>query len=134
MIIDYKCSKINNRINLNSYQSIDEYIFCVESNYQSNPSDKWFYYLVEIENPDQAITSFYITIKHLPFMTILNADYSIRYLIKYLDKKTLMIKENNKTIFEGDPNSMSLNLLEKISPYKLNFSLPKNIEYLKFIF
>ena len=134
MIIDYKFGQISNKINLNSYQSLDEYIFCVESNYRSNPTDKWFYYLTEIVNPDQAITNFYISIKRFPFTTILNEDYSIRYLIKFLDKNTLLIKENNKIIFEGDPKKMSLDLLKKLAPYKLNFLIPKNIEYLEYNF
>ena len=130
--INYKL-KINfKKMELNDYQTLPKDIFIVESNFVSDPTDIWYYYLVEITNPDEAISSFYLTIKQLPFITALNADYSIKHLVKFLDDKTLIVKENGNEIFHGEPRRMSLNLLQKLSPYKLDFSLPRNIGYLDF--
>lgn len=130
--INYKL-KINfKKIELNDCQTLPKDIFIVESNFVSDPTDIWYYYLVEITNPDEAISSFYITIKQMPFITALNPDYSIKHLVKFLDDKTVIVKENGNEIFQGEPRKMSLNLLQKLSPYKLDFSLPKNIGYLDF--
>jgi len=130
--MNYKL-KINSKVTkLNYYQSLPKDIFIVETSFLSDPSDIWNYYLVEVLNPDEAISSFYITTKQLPFITILNHDYSIKYLVKFLDDKTVLVKEDGKQIFEGDPKRMNLNLLQKLEPYKLDFSLPKNIGYLDF--
>ena len=52
--------------------------------------------------------------------------------MKFLDDKTVLVKENGNEIYEGEPRRMSLNLLQKLSPYKLDFSLPRNIGYLDF--
>ena len=54
----------------NSYQTI-HYSSCeyfIESYYENDPMDTWNYYLTEIINPDEAITSFYINIRRKPFI------------------------------------------------------------------
>ena len=130
--INYKLKMNSKALKLNYYQSLPKDIFIVETSFVSDPGDIWNYYLVEVLNPDEAISSFYITIKQMPFITILNPDYSIKHLIKFLDTKTLLVKENGNEIFRGEPRKMSLNLLQKLSPYKLDYSLPRNIGYLNF--
>ena len=130
--INYKVRVEFKNTELNYYQTLPKDIFIVESNFVSDSTDIWNYYLLEIKNPDEAISSFYITIKQLPFITALNGDYSIKHLVKYLDDKTVLVKENGNEIFKGDPRRMNLNLLQKLAPYKLDFSLPKNIGYLDF--
>ena len=47
-------------------------------------------------------------------------------------REKVIVKENGNEIFQGEPRKMSLNLLQKLSPYKLDFSLPRNIGYLDF--
>lgn len=130
--INYKVKMNFKKMELNYYQTLPKDIFIVESNFFSEPTDIWNYYLVEITNPDEAISSFYLTTKQLPFITALNPDYSIKHLVKFLDDKTLLVKENGTEIFKGEPRRMNLNLLLKLAPYKLDFSLPRNIGYLDF--
>ena len=125
--------KINNKkLRLNEFQTLPKDIFFVETRFVSEPSDIWHYYLVEVLNPDQAISSFYMSIKYLPFITALNSDYSIKHLVKFLDENTIIVKENGEKIYEGEPIKMSLNLLQKLLPYKLDYSLPKDIKYVDF--
>ena len=130
--INYKLKLNFKKTEFNYYQSLPKDIFVVESNFVSDLTDIWHYYLVEVTNPDEAISSFYLSIKQLPFITALNPDYSIKHLVKFLDDKTLLVKENGNLLFEGEPRKMSLNLLQKLAPYKLDFSLPKHIGYLDF--
>lgn len=130
--INYKFMVNFKKTELNNYQTLPKDIFVVESNFVSDPTDIWHYYLIEVTNPDEAISSFYITIKQMPFITALNPDYSIKHLVKFLDEKTVLVKENGSPIFKGEPRKMSLNLLQKLAPYKLDFSLPRHIGYLDF--
>lgn len=130
--INYKVKMNSKVMKLHYYQSLPKDIFTVETSFVSNPDDIWNYYLVEVLNPDEAISSFYITIKQMPFITTLNPDYSIKHLVKFLDDKTLLVKENGNKIFHGEPRRMSLNLLQKLSKYNLDYSLPRNIGYLNF--
>ena len=130
--INYKVNLNFKKIELNLYQTLPKDIFVVESSFISDPTDIWYYYLTEILNPDEAISSFYISIKQLPFITALNPDYSIKHLVKFVDDKTIIVKENGDLIFEGEPKRMNLNLLKKLSPYKLDFLLPRHIGYLDF--
>lgn len=130
--INYKLKVKFKKTILNYYQTLPSDIFMIESNFLSDTNDIWNYYLVEVINPDQAISSFYISIKQFPFITALNPDYSIKFLVKFLDDKTIIVKENGNLIFEGEARRMNLNLLQKLAPYKLDFSLPKNIGYLDF--
>ena len=130
--INYKLNVNYKKKELNKYQTVPKDIFFVEASFHSDPADTWHYYLIEVTNPDEAISSFYITIKQFPFITALNPDYSIKHLVKFLDNNTILVKENYETIFEGEPRKMSLNLLKKLAPYKLDFSLPKDVGYLDF--
>lgn len=130
--INYKLVENYGKLNLNKFQTLPKDIFIVECNFVSDPTDIWNYYLVEVKNPDEAISSIFITAKQMPFITALNPDYSIKHLVKFLDEKTVLVKENGNPIFEGEPRKMSLNLLQKLAPYKLDFSLPRHIGYLDF--
>lgn len=125
--IDYTLNMNYGELTLNTYQTIPKDIFYLESSFVSEPSDKWYYYLVELTNPDEAITSFYISLKRLPFITALNPDYSMKLMVKFLDKNTLVVKENYDIIYNGSPKELPDSILEKIKPYFLDLKLPKNI-------
>lgn len=130
--ISYKLKQKIGKTKFSYFQTLPKDTLFVESNYVSDPTDIWHYYLVEITNPDEAISSFYITNNQLPFMAALNHDYSMKYLIRFLDDKTLSVEENYKDIYNGSPGNMSLELMHKLSPYKLDYTLPVNIGYLDF--
>jgi len=60
----------------NSYQIIppSSCKYFIESYYETDPTDTWNYYLTEIINPDEAITSFYINIRRKPFIATTTLD------------------------------------------------------------
>tara|TARA_Y100000741_G_C18188327_1_gene532387 strand:+ start:115 stop:960 length:846 start_codon:yes stop_codon:yes gene_type:complete len=134
-----KVSKINYKLKthmgtmvLNHFQTLPKNTAIVECNYVNDITDIWNYYLVEVTNPDEAISSFYITINQFPFMASLNPDYSIKYFVRFLDNKTILVEKNYKEIYKGEPKNMSLMLQKQLAPYKLDFSLPRNIGLLDF--
>ena len=61
-------------IMLNKYQTISKNTFIVESYYSNDKKDKWEYYLTNIINPDEAITSFFIPIQKDPFIMTTKLD------------------------------------------------------------
>jgi len=53
---------------LNKHQTIPNNTPVAQCGYQKDLSDTWKYFVCEVINPDEAITSFYIAIKNQPFI------------------------------------------------------------------
>ena len=56
-------------LTLNKYQSLPANIHVAQCSYKKKPKDIWKYFICEVVNPDEAITSFYISVKNSPFIT-----------------------------------------------------------------
>ena len=99
---------------LNNYQSIPKNIYYVDTHSNSDISDKWQYYIIEVINPDEAISSFYINIKRLPFITIIDNNYKLMFILKYLDKNNISIKIYNNLLYSGNKNHIPENVQQII--------------------
>ena len=133
-IVQYKLQPNFQDLYLNEYQTVPKETYFIETNYLTEPNDKWYYFLVELVNPDTSISSTYISIKRYPFITTLNEDYSIDLYVKFLRKDYVVIKKNYQIIFEGHPKDVPLNILKLISKHGIDLNLPKNIDYKQFLF
>jgi hypothetical protein len=97
----------------NFYQTIPKSNcgYYVQANYTTDPTDSWNYYLTEIVNPDEAITSFYINIRRKPFIatTVLdkNGICTMGYYIT-LNNIDKTIKIDKK--MESNDNSVTYKL------------------------
>ena len=84
---------------LNQYQKLPEKTIFSECYYLNDKFDKWRYFLVEIINPDEAISNFFINIINKPFIvtTILdnNGITTQQYHIKFLSNDVLLIEFSN---------------------------------------
>ena len=56
--LTYNLQHLNHDLKYNDYQTIPKNTYMIETFRTNDPSDKWNYYLTEITNPDNAITSF----------------------------------------------------------------------------
>ena len=61
---------------------------------------KWYYYLVEIKNPDRAISNFFLKIKNKPFIVTTKLDKNgiceYEYIIKLLENNNISVKYKGK--------------------------------------
>lgn len=89
----------------NNYQTILKNTLLCECYYTFNKSDKWNYYLVEILNPDLAISTFYINIIQKPFITttFVDKDEKCKMFVY------LRIIDNNN----NNNNNMKLSIMHK---------------------
>ena len=121
-IIKSNLKKTDTQEILNEYQFIPSNTFYVECNYNNNINDKWNYYLVNIINPDEAITSFFINIKKNPFICTACIDSNgipkCKYYIKFNDNNILFKKNGNSNLYTPNEfiNSKYINL-KKINYY-----------------
>jgi len=67
-IINSCPKRLNNDKIFNKYQTIPKYTYYAKSYYIQDKNDYWYYFLTEILNPDEAISSFFIPIKKYPFL------------------------------------------------------------------
>lgn len=92
---------------LNKYQKIPEKTIYSECCFLNDMEDKWKYYLIEILNPDEAISNFFINILYRPFIvtTILDTNniVSKEYYIKFISDDSLYIQYKNES-----PNIINL--------------------------
>ena len=70
----YRKDKLTECLKLNDYQQIPKDTFFIECKYSDDHSDKWRYYLTQIENPDKSISNFFSNIKNEPFILCTNLD------------------------------------------------------------
>tara|TARA_Y100000389_G_scaffold166316_1_gene171004 strand:+ start:797 stop:1663 length:867 start_codon:yes stop_codon:yes gene_type:complete len=108
---------IKKLVNFNKYQSIPDNTYLVNMFFKDDPNDSWNYYLIQILNPDEAISNFFINIKRLPFITILDNKLTLSFLLKYTDKSTFYIKYYGKLIYKG----IKSNIPESIKPIIKNY-------------
>ena len=101
---------------LNPYQKIPANSFHVETFKKQDPTDIWKYYLMEILNPDQAISSFYISTKRLPFIACVNQSFQMTLYIKFIDQNTISIKNHNDTLYQGNIHEIPHDVLLIIQP------------------
>ena len=106
-----------NSLTLNSFQIIPPKTFFINAYDKTDISDNWNYYLTELINPDEAISNFYINIKNLPFITILDEKYKLAFYLKFLDKFNIYIKSYNNSLYNGHKNNIPSYLNNILSSY-----------------
>ena len=113
----------------NQYQTISKDTYYAKSYYKDDINDYWYYFLTEIINPDQAISSFFIPIKKYPFIvtTIIdnNGICKMNIYIKFTDNG-LNIKDGFDNTTSYDFSNIDL-LKEKIKNLDLYPFLVNNI-------
>lgn len=100
---------LHNDTELNQWQKLEAGTYFAECHYDNDSFDKWHYYLTEIINPDEAISTIFINIrKKTPFITTCFMDKQgvckCRYYVrlnsytlkveKYMDNQQTYILEN----------------------------------------
>ncbi len=121
---------------LNDFQTIPGPSFHVKTRKQNDLDDVWNYYLMEITNPDKAISSFFMSVKQYPFITCMNKNFEMTLYIKFLDNNTLSIKHGKELLFQGNPTDIPDPIIEIIQPcmqkhfgnsYEKFFNLPDHV-------
>ncbi len=91
--------QIKKNYNPNQFQNIPAGIFFCQCHYTHDINDKWNYYLIEILNPDKAISNFFLNIKKYPFMVSTHLDNNsickATYIVKCTDSNNLIIADKN---------------------------------------
>jgi hypothetical protein len=121
------------KIKFNKYQTIPKGTKYSECNYLDDPDDVWKYFLIELINPDLAISTPYINnIK--PFITITNIyndDYRMFVHLKF-ENDILIIKINNQLYYNNTLDALTENHRKYLN-HLLGKYLKKDIkEYLNF--
>jgi hypothetical protein len=94
-------------LRLNEYQFIPKGTLYNQCSYDNDPDDKWYYFMREIQNPDESIGKFYIAIQNKPFITTTKPDHldgspTMHVYIKQTDDEgTTRITIKNKPFFIG---------------------------------
>ena len=110
----------------NEYQTIPKNTVYCHCNLHKNVYDTWNYYLIEVLNPDQAISNFFLnSSEQFITTTRLTQDgYCKMYMyLKFYDGKTLSVKIDGQQIFSGDPK-----LMDRYT-YKIIEGILKNYGY-----
>ena len=135
--LTYNIKHLTEELKYNDYQTIPENTYMVETFRTDDTSDKWRYYLTEIKNPDNAISSFNLTSKKFPFMATLDDNLKLKLFIKYLDRNNLKIKYDGNELYTGNYDNIPDDIMETISPqlkkhfgksYKNSIRCPANAD------
>jgi len=89
---------------LNDYQRIPNKSNYCECSMNDISEDTWKYFLREIINPDQAITSFFIAVRHEPFFVSTTIEDGIckkDLILRVHDGTKLSIKLNNDVLYDS---------------------------------
>jgi hypothetical protein len=123
-IIQVKNSILTKDLIYNKYQTIPKNIKYSICNYINNIEDSWKYFIIEILNPDKAISTFYIN-NSKPFLTITKFENKSCRMYLYLKfhNNILYIRINNEEYFNG-----TLSQLSNDQIIYLNKILKKNIK------
>ena len=126
----------------NDYQNIPKDTIFSECYFDKDKLDKWYYFLVEILNPDESITSFFINILNRPFICTTNLDSNnicqMEYYIKFLNNNHLLIENPNddlylnidlKNIKEDELKKKLKNIDKKTKKYFINGLSEEIIKY-----
>ena len=94
--IKYVNKKFNQIRLYNKFQSIPTNTYYTECYYTDDVNDKWNYFLIEVLNPDEAISTFFINIRNKPFITSCIMDHNgvckIQYYIKFSESNFFVEK------------------------------------------
>ena len=121
--INYRTNYIENDVLLNDYQIVPKNIYSVET--YENEFDKWYYYIIEVMNPDKAISSFFLTSKKYPFLAKLDDNFNLKLYIKFTDKENFKININNENVYNGNIHNVPENL-ENVMKHELKSSMGNN--------
>ena len=133
--LKYKLNYADEKYTYNKYQHIPKDTYSVET--YENDDDKWFYFLIEVINPDKAISSFNLTSKKYPFLAELDNNFNLKLYIKFTDKEHIKINYNDENIYTGHVNDIPDNIFNLIHTdlismlgknYNNFFRLPENID------
>ena len=102
---------------LNPFQTIPGPSFHVKTHKKNEPSDTWNYYLMEILNPDNAISSFFMSARQYPSITYTNKKFELTLYIKFIDKDTISIKYGDDLLYLGNPSQIPQDVKDFIKPY-----------------
>lgn len=129
--IHYHTKLYTTRQDFNPYQSIPENTYSCYCYFQNDPHDSWEYYLTEILNPDEAISTFFINIRRFPFITsckqdrlgVCTLDHMVRFYPSHVVIQSPFI-QNQKRWYTVNVHSENPDLIEM-----LNNSLWKYCSY-----
>ena len=133
--LKYKLNYSDKKNIYNEYQDIPEDTYSVET--YENDDDKWIYFLIEVQNPDKAISSFNLTSKKYPFLAELDTNFNLKLYIKFIDKDNLFIKYNGDKIYTGHVDNIPHEIIQLIhgdminmlgSNYNTFLRLPDNVD------
>lgn len=133
--LKYKLNYSDKKNIYNEYQDIPEDTYSVET--YENDDDKWMYFLIEVQNPDKAISSFNLTSKKYPFLAELDTNFNLKLYIKFIDKDNLFIKYNGDKIYTGHVDNIPHEIIQLIhgdminmlgSNYNTFLRLPDNVD------
>jgi len=131
--IESVLKKIMNDTKYNNYQTMLKNTILCECNYTFNKIDKWNYYLVEILNPDLAISTFYINIVQKPFITTTIVENNICKLNVYLriiDDTNMKITIKHQSFYEGLIDKCPVSKLDYIQKLLSTFFIGKVHNYI----
>ena len=115
--IKYNLKFLDKNEVFNKYQTIPSNTYYIQSFYTDDILDSWKYFLIEIMNPDEAITTFFVNIKKTPFITTtISDDNGVLTLNDYIliEDDYIKIKHDNKTEII-DKNDLTLDTINRIS-------------------
>lgn len=105
---------------LNPHQALPGNTPVAHCSYKKDPSDTWKYFVCEVVNPDEAISSFYISIKNDPFITDTVID---RNGIPILSDRIKI--ENNRMLYSNNLESILYKDMKKSDIKRLEKKLKK---------
>lgn len=115
--INFVLDFFKDTINLNQYQTIPKDTLFIKASHIDDPHDSWNYYLIQVTNPDQAISTYFINLKNLPFITILDSSYNLSFLMKFISQEEVIIKQFNKPLYTGSIFNIPNQIADFISSY-----------------
>lgn len=105
----------------NKYQTIPRNTFICECNFITDPTDKWHYFLIEVLNPDRAISTFFINCNKNPFICSTKIDdngiCTSNFYLKFIDRDSFKISfecEPPITCKKEDIEPVSIDIINKM--------------------
>ena len=132
VLIYSKTYKLSKPLHFNKYQKISKNTVVCECINDDN--ETWMYFLTEILNPDEAISTFFINIRKDPFITTTELDNNgicqKKLDLHVRDKNSVDISLRDKHIYSGliteIPNATK-NLLENLLGHHFKNSVYENL-------
>ena len=96
--LTYNIKHLTEDLKYNDYQTIPENTYMVETFRTDDTSDKWRYYLTEVKNPDNAISSFNLTSKkffmfnEIDFLSLKNKNAIVYDVKNFIDKNHVDVR------------------------------------------